>query len=1181
MRKTDRSLRTRRAAQARLFLETLEDRTLLSVGLDPDALNRNTTAGFGGNQTETTIAVNPNNANQIFTASNAMTWRFSNDAGVTWNNSNLAGLPAGCCDNQATWDRHGNLFVVYLKTVAPAAIVVARSVNGGANWAVVLNVGGTGLDQPSIDTGPGAAGSGFSDAVCVSYRDTAVGDHIAVRCAGVSGLGAGGAFTGIQRAPGSNGGNFGDIAIANTGAVLVSYQTPSGGVGPSTVRVNRDNNGLLVAGGFDGGVGWGTNVGGFAPITPQPARTVDAEANMDCDHFGGYCYIVYVDRPAVASNDTNIFFRRSLGGGAWSAPVRANDDVGTNSQFNPAIDVDNNAGSTGDVSITWYDARNAGAANNTVQVWGTVLFYGNNWFWPNYRISNGTSSCITAGGFNCGDYDTGAFSNAVIYRSWTDNSNPSGLTPANATPPAQDMAMSRMRVDNRDVGGTIATAQNAFVGPAPCDYFHIVEPIGNDNDQGGGGLGRRDVDMYRIDANAGTTVTIRTHNPSGGSAMDTIIRLFNAAGGQLASNDDDEIATDFYSRLTFTFAVGGTYYVGISGFANNAYNPTIYGSGVDGSIGDYQLDISLTGRPDVGDTAAAALLVPIGPGVSSFFLNCEVIGNGVQNRRDVDMYRIQATAGQVLTAATFLPPGGDSGDTVLRIFNAGLVQVAVDDDAGPGLYSLVNYIVPVSGIYYVGVSAYSNFGYNPAVAGSGTTTNEILRLGDYQLYIGNMAQADVPDTLVTALNTGMGPGTDSYQLNWEVLGNGAFSNRDVDLYRFTANVGMRFTATTSLPPGANLSMDTIIRLFNSAGTEIAVNDDCVGFYSCITSFRIPATGTYTLGVSGYANFGYNPAVAGSGTEGDVGDYRLNMSLVPGPINNFLVTQSVATTTAGTPFSVTVRARDDGNNTITNYTGTVTFSTNEPSGGTLPANYMFVPGDNGVHIFTDGVTLYVAGTWNVTVAQVGSPGINGSVSHTVTPGPIYYFYIYPDAAAVTDVTQGVPFDVYLFPFDSFFNLIPDYVGEVLFYSPDPLSTMPPNYTWTGLELGVAGPFSVTFGTLGIQELYVFDVPAFTAFGYAQYNVLAPSGPTPGGQIPGAGDVADLLANAAQPAVEAVAARLDRPVAPALDAESVELLFARPNPIAPQEAIQQLVAQQRPAPVVERWSTLITDEIFQAV
>jgi hypothetical protein len=47
------------------------------------------------------------------------------------------------------------------------------------------------------------------------------------------------------------------------------------------------------------------------------------------------------------------------------------------------------------------------------------------------------------------------------------------------------------------------------------------------------------VDIYSFQATVGQAVSLRTALPVGGESADTIIRLFNSAGTQLAFNDDD------------------------------------------------------------------------------------------------------------------------------------------------------------------------------------------------------------------------------------------------------------------------------------------------------------------------------------------------------------------------------------------------------------------------------------------------------------------------------------------------------------------------------------------------------------------------------------------------------------------------------------------------------------------
>jgi hypothetical protein len=83
------------------------------------------------------------------------------------------------------------------------------------------------------------------------------------------------------------------------------------------------------------------------------------------------------------------------------------------------------------------------------------------------------------------------------------------------------------------------------------------------------------------------------------------------------------------------------------------------------------------------------------------------------------------------------------------------------------------------------------------------------------------------------------------------------------------------------------------------------------------------------------------------------------------------------TTAGTPFDVTISAVDPYGNTDTGYTGTVHFASADPYGASLPADYTFTAADAGVHTFAGGATLFTAGTQTITVSGTGLPA--GAVS----------------------------------------------------------------------------------------------------------------------------------------------------------------------------------------------------------
>jgi Ca2+-binding RTX toxin-like protein len=115
--------------------------------------------------------------------------------------------------------------------------------------------------------------------------------------------------------------------------------------------------------------------------------------------------------------------------------------------------------------------------------------------------------------------------------------------------------------------------------------FAITSTIGN------GSYGSRDVDLYRFSAVGGSSLSAQTSLPLGGKSMDTMLRLFDSSGNQLALDDDG--GSGVYSRFGYVFEATDTYYVGVSGYNNRYYSPNVAGSGSSGSIGDYQLDVML------------------------------------------------------------------------------------------------------------------------------------------------------------------------------------------------------------------------------------------------------------------------------------------------------------------------------------------------------------------------------------------------------------------------------------------------------------------------------------------------------------------------------------------------------------------------------------------------------------
>jgi len=181
--------------------------------------------------------------------------------------------------------------------------------------------------------------------------------------------------------------------------------------------------------------------------------------------------------------------------------------------------------------------------------------------------------------------------------------------------------------------------------------------------------------------------------------------------------------------------------------------------------------------------------------------------------------------------------------------------------------------------------------------------------------------------------------------------------------------------------------------------------------------------------------------------------------------------------AGTPGSVTVTAKTAGGSTATSYTGTVTFSSTDGA-AVLPANYTFQPSDNGVHTFTNVVTLKTAGTHSITATDTVASYISGAESG---------ISVVPAAAATLTVTgapslqwAGATVSETVTVRDAYNNLATNYTGTIHFTSTDGAALLPTDYTFTGGDSGThTFTNGVTFNTDGTQSITATDTGSSVA------------------------------------------------------------------------------------------------------
>ena len=172
---------------------------------------------------------------------------------------------------------------------------------------------------------------------------------------------------------------------------------------------------------------------------------------------------------------------------------------------------------------------------------------------------------------------------------------------------------------------------------------------------------------------------------------------------------------------------------------------------------------------------------------------------------------------------------------------------------------------------------------------------------------------------------------------------------------------------------------------------------------------------------------------------------LSATLSPPPATHLSVA-TTPTATAGSPVNLIVTALDATGNVVTDYTGTVHFTSTDPQAG-LPSNYTFTSGDKGIHTFTGGLTLKTAGTQTVTAtdtADATRKGTSGTVAVSPAAASTLVVTAPADASALTPATVTVTAK------DPYGNAATGYTGTVHFTTSDATAMLPANYAFIGRQ-----------------------------------------------------------------------------------------------------------------------------------
>ena len=196
----------------------------------------------------------------------------------------------------------------------------------------------------------------------------------------------------------------------------------------------------------------------------------------------------------------------------------------------------------------------------------------------------------------------------------------------------------------------------------------------------------------------------------------------------------------------------------------------------------------------------------------------------------------------------------------------------------------------------------------------------------------------------------------------------------------------------------------------------------------------------------------------------------------------------ATATVHSSITFTLTALAPSNNPAAGYTGTVHFSTTDNGAGSVvPADYIFVPADGGVHVFTGGATLVSPGIQTITAYDTVAIVGNASAALSVIPAAASHFAVNYSAP----VLPNTAFSFTVTAQDQFGNTATAYAGTVDFSSSDSQALLPINTTLTD---GV-GNFSATLGSGGKQTITATDSTDAAITGSTVINAVNSSGIAP--------------------------------------------------------------------------------------
>jgi hypothetical protein len=325
---------------------------------------QNVLIGNSNMANEPSIAINPNNTNQLIAASNISNYYTSNDAGLTWTENELTSSYGVWGDPVIIADNINNFYFFHLSNPGTSSswidrIVCQKTSDFGTTWS---NGSYMGLNSPKKQDKHWAIFDKLNNNIYTAwtqfdaYGSASPTCKSEIRFSKSTDFGA--TWSPAQKINSTDGNCIDESdtvegavpAVGPLGQIYLSWGGPNGIVFKKSLDFGTTWSASESS--VSSISNWGYSISGMDRCNGQPITVCDIAPTSP---YNGTIYINWSDQ-RNGVNDTDVFISKSSNQGAtWSAPMRVNNDPAGKQQFLTWMTIDQ---TTGYIYVVFYDRRN-------------------------------------------------------------------------------------------------------------------------------------------------------------------------------------------------------------------------------------------------------------------------------------------------------------------------------------------------------------------------------------------------------------------------------------------------------------------------------------------------------------------------------------------------------------------------------------------------------------------------------------------------------------------------------------------------------------------------------------------------------------------------------------------------------------------------------------------------------